>query len=76
MRLGRQLMGMYDAGQLRYLFLKMLHPLVRAIAELAERTCATFDELVSLSQKMGDGHRSVKVTIGKSDRYTKAKCIL
>jgi len=44
MRLGRQLMGMYDPGQLRYLF--------------------------------GDGLRSVKVTIGKADRYTKAKSVL
>jgi len=38
MRLGRQLMGMYDSGQLRYLFLKGLHPSVQAQAELTDRT--------------------------------------
>jgi len=76
MRLGRQLMGMYDPGQLRYLFLKGLHPSVRAQAELADRTCATFNELVALSQKIGDGLRSVKVTIGKADRYAKAKSVM
>jgi len=76
MPLGRQLMGMYDPGQLRYLFLKGLHPSVQAQAELADRTCTTFDELVALSQKIGDGLRAVKVTIGKADRYTKAKSVL
>jgi len=76
MRLGRQLMGMYEPGQLRYLFLKGLHPSVRAQAELADRTRATFDDLVALSQKIGDGLRSVKVTIGKADRYAKAKSVL
>jgi len=76
MRLGRRLMGMYDPGQLRYLFLKGLHPSVLAQAELADRTCTTFDELVALSQKIGDGLRAVKVTIGKADRYTKAKSVL
>jgi len=76
MRLGRQLMGMYEPGQLRYLFLKGLHPSVRAQAELADRTRATFDDLVGLSQKIGDGLRSVKVTIGKADRYAKAKSVL
>jgi len=68
--------GMYDPGQLRYLFLKGLHPSVRAQAELADRTCATFDELVALSQKICDGLRSVKVTIGKADRYANAKSVL
>jgi len=76
MRLGRQRMGMYDPWQLRYLFLNGLHPSVQARAELADRTCTTFDELVALSQKIGDGLRSVKVTIGKADRYTKAKSVL
>jgi len=76
MRLGRRLMGMYDPGQLRYLFLKGLHPSVQAQAELADRKCTTFDELVALSQKIGDGLRAVKVTIGKADRYTKAKRVL
>jgi len=76
MRLGRQLMGMYDPGQLRYFVLKMLHHSVQAQAELADRTCTTFDELVALSQKIGDGLRSVKVTIGKADRYTKTKSVL
>jgi len=76
MRLGRQLMGMYDPGQLRYLFLKGLHPSVQAQAELADRTCTTLDELVALSQKIGDGRRAAKVTIGKADRYTKAKSVL
>jgi len=56
--------------------LKRLHPSVQAQAELADRTCTTFDELVALSQKIGDGLRSVKVTIGKADRYTKAKSVL
>jgi len=76
MRLGRQLMGMYDPGRLWYLFLKGLHPSVRAEDELADRTCATFDELVALSQKICDGLRSVKVTIGKADRFAKAKSVL
>jgi len=76
MRLGRQLMGLYDPGQLRYLFLQGLHPPARAQTELADRTCATFDELVALSQKIGDGPRSVKVTIGKADRYAEAKSVL
>jgi len=76
MRLGRRLMGMYDPGQLRYLFLKGLHPSVQAQVELADRTCTTFDELLALSQKIGDGLRAVKVTIGKADRYTKAKSVL
>jgi len=76
MRLGRQLMGMYDPGQLRYLFLTGLHPSVQAQAEMADRTCTTFEELVALSQKIGDGLRSVKVTTGKADRYTKAKSVL
>jgi len=31
---------------------------------------------VAISQKIGDGFRSVKVTIGKTDRYTEAKSIL
>jgi len=48
MRLGRRLMGMYDPGQLRYLFLKGLHTSVQAHVELSDRTCATFDELVAL----------------------------
>jgi len=76
MRIGRRLMGMYDPGQLRYLFLKGLHPSVQAQAELADRTCTTFDELVALSQKIGDGLRAVKVTVVKADRYTKAKSVL
>ena len=50
-------------------------PSVQAQAELADRTCTTFDELVALSQKIGDGLRAVKVTIGKADRYTKAKSV-
>jgi len=73
MRLGRHLTGMCDPGKLRYLFLKGLHPSVQAQAELSDRTCTTFDELVALSQKIGDGLRSVKVTIGKAKRFTKAK---
>jgi len=76
MRLGRRLMGMYDPGQLRYLLLKGLHPSVQAQAELADRTRTTFDELVALSQKIGDGLRAVKGTVGKADRYTKAKSVL
>jgi len=43
---------------------------------LADRSCTTFNELVALSQKLGDGLRAVKVTIGKADRYTKAKSVL
>jgi len=31
---------------------------------------------VALSQKIGDGLRAVKVTVGKADRYTKAKSVL
>jgi len=58
------------------MLLKGLHPSVRAQAELADRTCATFDELVALSQKIGNGLRSVKVTLGKADRYAKAKSVL
>jgi len=69
-------MGILDPGQLRYLFLKRLHLLVWAQAELADRTCTTFDELVALSQMMCDGLRSIKVTTGKADRYTKAKSVL
>jgi len=38
MRLGRRRMGMYDPRQLRYLFLKGLHPSVQAQAKLADRT--------------------------------------
>jgi len=34
------------------------------------------DEFVALSQKIGDGLRAVKVTIGKADRYAKAKSVL
>jgi len=64
MRLGRRLMGMYDPGQLRDLFLKGLHPSVQAQAELAERTCTTFYELLARSQKIGDGLPAVKATIG------------
>jgi len=40
---------MHDPGQLRYLVLKGLHPSVQAQAELADRKCTTFDELVALS---------------------------
>ena len=69
-------MGMYDPEQLRYLFLKGLHPSVQAQAELADRTSTTFDDLVALSQKIGGGLRAVTVTIGKADRYTKAKSVL
>jgi len=58
MRLGRRLMEMYDPGQPRYLFLKELHSSVQAQAELSDRTCTTFDELVALSQKIGDGLRA------------------
>jgi len=76
MRLGRQRIGPYDPGQLRYLFLKGLHASVQAQAELVERTCTTFDEFVALSQKIGDGLRAVKVTIGKADPYAKAKSVL
>jgi len=76
MRLGCRLMGMYGPGQLRYIFLKGLHPSVQAQSELAGRTCTTFDELVALSQKIGDGLRAVKVTIGKAALYTKAKSVL
>jgi len=76
MRLGRRLLGMYDPGQLRCPILKGLHPSVQAQAELADRTCTTFDELVALSQKIGDGLRAVTLTIGKADRYTKAKSVL
>jgi len=76
MRLGRQIMGMYDPGQLRYLFLKGLHPSVQAQAELANRTCTTFDELLALLHKIRDGLRAVKVTIGTADRHTTAKRVL
>jgi len=76
MRLGRRLMGMHDPGQLLYLFLKGLHPSVQAQAQLADRTCTTFDELVPLSHKIGDGLRAVKVTVGNADRYTEAKSVL
>jgi len=69
-------MGIYDLGQLRYLSLKGPYPSVQAQAELADRTCTTFEELVALSQKIGDGLRAVKVTINKADRYTKAKSVL
>jgi len=75
MRLGRQRMGMYDPGLLRYLFLTGLHPSGQAQAKLADRTCTTFEELVALSQRLGDGLRSVKVTIGKADRYTTTKSV-
>jgi len=51
MRLGRQRIGMYDPWHLRYLFLKGLNPSVQAHAELADRTCTTFDELVAHSDR-------------------------
>ena len=51
-------------------------PCGHAATELADRPCTTFDDLVALSQEIGDGLRAVKVTIGKADRYTKAKSVL
>jgi len=67
---------MCDPGNLWYRFLEALHLSVHSQAELADRTCITFDEGVALSQKIGAGLRAVKVTMGKADRYAKAKSVL
>jgi len=40
MRLGRKIKGMLDTAQLRYLYLKGIHPSVQGQVYLADWTCS------------------------------------